>query len=118
MVPTIVLRDGKLSFVTGSPGGPRIISATLLSVLNWGWLGMDAQQAINAPRFHQQWMPDVVLIEPTFPDAIAQQLVQRGYQPAPRRGWIGEVEAIGVDPKTGERLGAPDPRRQGAARGY
>ncbi len=118
MVPTIVLRNGQLSFVTGSPGGPRIISATLLSVLNWGWLGMDAQEAINAPRFHQQWMPDVVLIEPTFPDSVAQQLAQRGYHLAPRRGWIGEVEAIGIDPKTGERLGAPDPRRQGAARGY
>lgn len=118
MVPTIVLRDGKLSFVTGSPGGPRIISATLLSILNWAWLGMDAQAAINAPRFHQQWMPDVVLIEPPFPDAIANDLEQRGYQLATRRGWIGEVEAIGIDPKTGERLGAPDPRRQGAARGY
>ena len=118
MVPTIVLRDGKLSFVTGSPGGPRIISATLLSIVNWAWLGMDAQAAINAPRFHQQWMPDVVLIEPPFPDAIANDLKRRGYHLATRRGWIGEVEAIGIDPKTGERLGAPDPRRQGAARGY
>ena len=118
MVPTIVLRDGKLSFVTGSPGGPRIISATLLSILNWAWLGMDAQASINAPRFHQQWMPDVVLIEPPFPDAIANDLEQRGYHLATRRGWIGEVEAIGIDPTTGERLGAPDPRRQGTARGY
>ncbi|MGB6482271.1 MAG: gamma-glutamyltransferase [Candidatus Acidiferrales bacterium] len=118
MVPTIVLRDGKLSFVTGSPGGPRIISATLLSILNWAWLGMDAQEAINAPRFHQQWMPDVVLLEQPFPQAVAQQLEQRGYHLAPRRSWIGEVEAIGIDPKTGERLGAPDPRREGAARGY
>lgn len=118
MVPTIVLRDGKLSFVTGSPGGPRIISATMLSILNWAWLDMPAQAAINAPRFHQQWMPDVVLLEPVFPENIAQQLEQRGYRLAQRRGWIGEVEAIGIDPKTGERLGAPDPRREGAARGY
>ncbi|HEV2340764.1 MAG TPA: gamma-glutamyltransferase [Candidatus Acidoferrales bacterium] len=118
MVPTIVLRDGKLSFVTGSPGGPRIISATLLTILNWAWLGMDAQEAINAPRFHQQWMPDSVLLERIFPDAVAKDLEQRGYQIFARRGWIGEVEAIGIDPKTGERLGAPDPRRQGAARGY
>jgi len=118
MVPTIVLRNGKLSFVTGSPGGPAIISATLLSVLNWAWLGMDAQAAINAPRFHQQWMPDVVLLEPSFPDAVAKELEQRGYHLAPRCLWIGDVEAIGIDPKTGERLGAPDARRQGAARGY
>jgi len=118
MMPTIVLRNGKLSFVTGSPGGPRIISATLLSILNWAWLGMDAQAAINAPRFHQQWMPDVVLLEPSFPQAVAKDLEQRGYHLASRQMWIGEVEAIGIDPKTGERLGAPDPRRQGAARGY
>lgn len=118
MVPTIVLRDGKLSFVTGSPGGPRIISATLLSILNWAWLDMPAQEAINAPRFHQQWMPDTVLLEQPFSQTVAQQLEQRGYHLAQRRSWIGEVEAIGVDPKTGERLGAPDPRREGAARGY
>lgn len=118
MVPTILLRDGKVSFVTGSPGGPRIISATLLTVLNWMRLGMSAQEAINAPRFHEQWMPDTVLLEPNFPDATAQRLRERGQTISPRRAWIGEVEAIGIDPKTHERLGAADPRRQGAARGY
>src|SRR5580700_8781342 len=70
MSPTMLLRDGKLSFVTGSPGGPTIISATLLSVLNWMRLGMDAQAAINAPRFHHQWLPDVILMEQNFPEAI------------------------------------------------
>lgn len=118
MAPTIVLRDGAVSFVTGSPGGPRIISATLLTVINWMRLGMDAQQAINAPRFHEQWMPDAVVIEPNFSDAVAQALRDRGQIISPRRAWIGEVEAIGVDPQTHDRLGAPDPRRQGAARGY
>jgi len=63
MTPTIVLLNGKLSFVTGSPGGPTIISATLLTVLNWMRLGMDAQSAINAPRFHHQWLPDQVRME-------------------------------------------------------
>src|SRR5207253_1526084 len=58
MTPTMLLRDGKLSFVTGSPGGPTIISVTLLSVLNWMRLGMEAQAAIHAPRFHHQWFPD------------------------------------------------------------
>ncbi len=118
MMPTILLRDGQLSFVTGSPGGPTIISATLLSILNWMRLGMDAQSAINAPRFHHQWMPDAVVLEPDFPDAVAKDLEGRGYHLAPQRHWLGEVEAIGIDPKTGERLGAPDPRRQGAAVGY
>jgi gamma-glutamyltranspeptidase/glutathione hydrolase len=120
MMPTIVLRDGQLSFVTGSPGGPRIISATLLTILNWMRLGMDAQAAINAPRFHQQWLPDFVLLEPdaSGDSALAKSLEGAGYQIAPRRFWIGEVEAIGIDPKTGERLGAPDARRDGAASSY
>jgi gamma-glutamyltranspeptidase / glutathione hydrolase len=118
MTPTIVLRDGKLSFVTGSPGGPTIISATLLSVLNWMRLGMGAQAAIDAPRFHEQWMPPAVVMEPTFPASVVQGLESRGYQISPRRMWLGKVEAIGIDPKTGERLGAPDPRRNGAASGY
>lgn len=118
MTPTIVLRDGKLSFVTGSPGGPTIISATLLSVLNWMRLGMGAQAAISAPRFHEQWMPPAVVMEPTVAASVVQALETRGYQIAPRRIWLGKVEAIGIDPATGERLGAADPRRNGAASGY
>jgi gamma-glutamyltranspeptidase / glutathione hydrolase len=118
MTPTILLRDGQLSFVTGSPGGPTIISATLLSILNWMRLGLDAQAAINAPRFHQQWMPDFVGMEPIFSDAVAKDLESRGYKLFPARAWIGEVEAIGIDPSTGQRLGAADQRRKGSALGY
>jgi len=117
MTPTILLRDGKLSFVTGSPGGPTIISATLLSVLNWMRLGLDAQAAINAPRFHHQWMPDVILMEKDFPASMESALNAQGYQTR-RRGHIGLVNAIGIDHKTGERLGAADPRDNGAAVGY
>jgi gamma-glutamyltranspeptidase/glutathione hydrolase len=117
MTPTILLRDGKLSFVTGSPGGPTIISATLLSVLNWMRLGLDAQAAINAPRFHHQWMPDVILMEKDFPAGMESALNAQGYATR-RRGHIGLVNAVGIDPKTGERLGAADPRDNGAAAGY
>jgi gamma-glutamyltranspeptidase/glutathione hydrolase len=117
MTPTILVRDGKLSFVTGSPGGPTIISATMLSVLNWMRLGMDAQAAINAPRFHHQWLPDVILMEKDFPASLEAALNAQGYQTR-RRGHIGLVNAIGIDPKTGERLGAADPRDNGAAVGY
>lgn len=117
MVPTILLRDGKLSFVTGSPGGPTIISATLLSVLNWMRLGMDAQASINAPRFHHQWLPDLILMEQDFPADLEAALNARGYKTR-RRGHIGLVNAIGIDPVTGERLGAADPRDNGAAVGY
>jgi len=117
MTPTILLRDGKLSFVTGSPGGPTIISATMLSVINWMRLGMDAQAAINAPRFHHQWLPDQILMEEDFPESLEKALQARGFA-TKRRGHIGLVNAIGIDAKTGERLGAADPRDEGAAAGY
>ncbi len=117
MTPTIVLRDGQLSFVTGSPGGPTIISVTLLSILNWARLGMDAQSAINAPRFHHQWLPDVLLMEKLFTPEMEQQMRARGYE-IKRRGHIGLVNAIGIDPQSGERCGAADPRDDGSAVGY
>jgi gamma-glutamyltranspeptidase/glutathione hydrolase len=117
MTPTILLRDGKLSFVTGSPGGPTIISATLLTVINWMRLGMDAQAAINAPRFHHQWLPDQMLMEENFPESMERALQRRGFA-TKRRGHIGLVNAIGIDPQTGERLGAADPRDNGSAVGY
>jgi gamma-glutamyltranspeptidase / glutathione hydrolase len=117
MTPTIVLRDGQLSFVTGSPGGPTIISVTLLSILNWMRLGMDAQSAIDAPRFHHQWLPDVLVLEKLFSPEMEEQMKVRGYE-VKRRGHIGLINAIGVDPKTGERCGAADPRDNGSAIGY
>jgi gamma-glutamyltranspeptidase/glutathione hydrolase len=117
MTPTILVRDGQLSFVTGSPGGPRIISATLLSILNWMRLGMDAQSAINAPRFHHQWLPDEVLVEKSFSPQVEEQLKARGHL-VRRYGHIGLVNAIGIDAKTGERCGAADPRDAGSAIGY
>lgn len=117
MTPTILLRDGKLSFVTGSPGGPRIISAVLLSILNWMRLGMGAQAAINAPRFHHQWLPDAIVVERQFPPEVEKALEAMGHT-IKTRGNIGLVNAIGIDPVTGERLGAADPRDQGAAVGY
>jgi gamma-glutamyltranspeptidase/glutathione hydrolase len=117
MTPTILLRDGKLSFVSGSPGGPTIISAVLLTVINWMRLGMDAQAAINAPRFHHQWIPDRILMEQQFPASIEQGLNAMGHA-TKRKGHIGLVNAIGIDSQTGERLGAADPRDEGSAVGY
>ncbi len=117
MTPTILLKDGQLSFVTGSPGGPRIISATLLTILNWMRMGMDAQAAINAPRFHHQWMPDYILMEKLFTPEMEAQMKALGYE-VKRSGHIGLVNAIGIDAKTGERCGAADPRDDGSAVGY
>jgi gamma-glutamyltranspeptidase/glutathione hydrolase len=80
-------------------------------------LGMDAQAAINAPRFHHQWLPDEVLMEKLFSPEMEEQMKTRGYA-VKRKGHIGLVNAIGIDPKTGERCGAADPRDNGSAIGY
>jgi gamma-glutamyltranspeptidase/glutathione hydrolase len=117
MTPTILVRDGQLSLVTGSPGGPTIISVTLLSILNWMRLGMHAQSAINAPRFHHQWLPDEIQMEVLFSPEMEDQMKSRGHT-VRRRGHIGLVNAIGIDAKTGERCGAADPRDAGSAIGY
>jgi gamma-glutamyltranspeptidase/glutathione hydrolase len=117
MTPTILVRDGKLSFVAGSPGGPRIISAVLLTVVNWMRLGMEAQAAINEPRFHHQWMPDLLVLEPSVSTGIQRDLEAMGHRTR-RIGHIGLVNAIGIDVTTGERLGAADPRDEGSAVGY
>jgi gamma-glutamyltranspeptidase/glutathione hydrolase len=116
MTPTIVLRNGQLSFVAGSPGGPRIVSATLLAVLQWMRFGGDPQAAINAPRIHHQWMPDLLYVEETVPADVVRALEARGHT-VKLRSWIGQVNAVGIDPVTGDRLGAADPRRAGAAAG-
>jgi len=78
---------------------------------------MDAQSAINAPRFHHQWLPDEVRMEELFSPEMEEQVKARGYE-VKRRGHIGLVNAIGIDFKTGERCGAADPRDEGTAVGY
>jgi len=62
----------KIKFCDRITGGPTIISAVLLTVINWMRLGLDAQAAINAPRFHHQWMPDRILMEQQFPASLEQ----------------------------------------------
>ena len=118
MAPTIVLKDGKLLMVLGSPGGPRIISTVaniLIGVIDYG---LDIQQAVNAPRFHHQWQPDEIDIEKTgiSPDTI-KLLQVRGHK-IKTEGYWSDGECIAVDPKTGELLGAPDGRNGGKAVGY
>jgi len=118
MAPTIVLKDGKLFMVLGSPGGPRIISTVasiLMGVIDYG---LDIQQAVNAPRFHHQWQPDEIDIEKTgiSPDTI-KLLQARGHKIKTESYW-SDGECIAVDPKTGELLGAPDGRNGGKAVGY
>ncbi|HEY1527236.1 MAG TPA: gamma-glutamyltransferase [Candidatus Angelobacter sp.] len=118
MAPTIVVKDGKLVMVLGSPGGPRIITTVaniLMGVVDYG---LDIQQAVNAPRFHHQWQPDEIDIEQTgiSPDTI-RLLQARGHKIKTETYW-SDGECIAVDPKTGELLGAPDGRNGGKAVGY
>lgn len=117
MTPTIALRDGQLVFVTGSPGGPRIISTTLLSIVNVVDFGMSVQAAVSAPRFHHQWVPDQLTVEPAFPADVVEGLRARGHEvKISERNWSA-AEAIAVDPETGWIYGGNDPRRDGLARG-
>ncbi|HZU21876.1 MAG TPA: gamma-glutamyltransferase, partial [Terriglobales bacterium] len=118
MTPTIVLKDGKLFLVLGSPGGPRIITTVanvLLGVVDWG---LNVQEAVNAPRFHNQWVPDVVYLErDRFSPDTVKLLEQHGYKVMQNNYW-SDGECIMVDEKTGERLGASDGRNNGKAVGY
>ena len=119
MAPTIVLEHGKLFMVTGSPGGSTIISTTLESILNVVDFGMNMQQAVNAPRVHDQWLPDVVMVEPDYLTPQSRTALEKmGYHFRMRASW-GADEAILRNPKTGLLEGANDDRRAaGLAAGY
>ncbi len=119
MAPSIVLRDGKLFMVTGSPGGSTIISTVLESFLNVVDFKMNVQQSVDAPRVHQQWYPDVVFVEPGLLTAPVQARLERmGYRFKVIPSW-GADEAILVDPRSGLLEGANDRRRPaGLAAGY
>ncbi|MGS0999419.1 gamma-glutamyltransferase [Rhodanobacter sp. UC4451_H18] len=118
MTPTIVLRDGKPFMLTGSPGSATIISSTLASIINVVDFGMNMQQAVNAPRLHQQWYPDVVYAGQGLLTPESQKTLEAmGYTFKQFSG--GAVEAILINPKTSLLEGANDPRRPaGLAAGY
>ena len=126
MTPTIVVHDGKTVMVLGSPGSSKIITTVanvLMGVVDYG---MNLREAVDAPRFHQQWLPDVVNVEKYFsPDAL-NALRKMGYNVQIGLGsgdqtspYWSDAECIAVDPKTGDRLGATDSRNSnGKAVGY
>ncbi len=125
MTPTIVARDGKTFLVLGSPGSSKIITTVanvLMGVVDYG---LNIQEAVNAPRFHNQWLPDVLNVERWVSLDTVQALQKMGYnvQIGLHAGgnvypYWSEAECIAVDPKTGERLGASDGRSDGKAVGY
>jgi len=119
MTPTIVLEDGKLRFVLGSPGGARIISTVANIFLSVAESGLNIQQAVDAPRFHHQYLPDKLYLEPGFAPETVAALRKMGYTLDIRDGHWSNGECIAIDPKTGELLGGQDQRSHyGKAAGY
>jgi gamma-glutamyltranspeptidase / glutathione hydrolase len=119
MTPTIVLKDGKVYFAVGSPGGPTIINTVLQVIVNIVDFNMNIQQAIDAPRFHHQWMPDQIRWEPYGLNQDTRRVLEtRGHVFAEKPGSMGDAEGIMIDPKTKMRLGASDPRLGGIPVGY
>jgi gamma-glutamyltranspeptidase / glutathione hydrolase len=118
MSPTIVLEDGKVRMVLGSPGGPRIITTVaniLLSVIDGG---LNIQAAVDAPRFHHQYQPDTVYVEPGFPTQTIEGLKALGYSIAQEHPW-SDGECIYVNPKSGGLESGQDHRKGfGKAAGY
>ncbi len=138
MAPTIVLVGGRVAMVTGSPGGSRIISIVLETILNTIDFGMAPQEAVDAPRLHHQWLPDMIYAEPRALSADTQAILRhQGYAITEQAPW-GAAEVIAIGPERpapnqgpavadaarsgrmlpGWRYGANDSRRPaGAARG-
>ena len=119
MTPTIVLKDGKLRFVLGSPGGSRIITTVANIFLSAGDESLNIQQAVDAPRFHHQYLPDTLYLERGFSDATTAGLEALGYKlDAGERSW-SDGECIAVNPRTGILEGGQDHRHTfGKAAGY
>ncbi len=119
MAPTILMRDGRVAMVVGSPGGSRIISIVLQAILNVVDYGMGAREAVDAPRLHQQWLPDRIDAEPfaLSPDT-AERLRAMGYAIAERTPW-GAAEMVLVGPEQAHAAVASsgnDSERGGAMR--
>ena len=119
MTPTIVLENGKLRFVLGSPGGSRIISTVANIFLSVAEGGLNIQQAVDAPRFHHQYLPDKLYLEPGFAAETIAELRAEGYDLELQPEHWSNGECIAVDPKTGELEGGQDHRSHyGKAAGY
>ena len=111
MTPTIVEKNGKLSMIVGTPGGSTIITSVLQTILNVYEFGMSIQEAVRAPRFHHQWLPDIVVLEPKqFDSLLIQKLQTKGYDIKEEYSRIiGRVDAIHLSEENVISMGA-DPR--------
>ena len=118
MTPTIVLKDKKPYLVIGSPGGSTIITTTMQVILNVVIFGMDIKEAVSSPRFHSQWLPNVIMMEPRgLSKDVIKNLTSRGHTLIPYRwGYIGEANGILID-KNGF-YGGGDSRGETSSVGY
>ncbi|MGE0696305.1 MAG: gamma-glutamyltransferase [Pirellulales bacterium] len=121
MCPTIVRRGGKTLLVTGSPGGRTIINTVLQVIVNVVDYRLDAPAAVAAPRLHQAWLPDRVLVEPRLAElhpAALDGLRALGHTIKQNEEAQGDAHTIWIDPASGDRVAAPDRRISGAAAGH
>ncbi|MDE5070250.1 MAG: gamma-glutamyltransferase [Trichodesmium sp. St4_bin8_1] len=116
MTPTIVTDNGRLIMATGSPGGSTIITTVLQVILNVLEYKMNVAEAVSAPRFHHQWLPDKLILETGgFGEATVNELKQRGHNVVMQRGW-GNANVVFQD-ESGMLEAAADPRGEGEAMG-
>jgi gamma-glutamyltranspeptidase / glutathione hydrolase len=116
MTPTLVLKNNRPYIICGTPGGTTIITSVLQTILNIIEFDMSAADAVNKPKFHHQWLPDVIFVEKDFNPAVVEQLKTIGYTITPRNT-IGRTEVIKVIGKNKIEIAA-DKRGDDSAEGY
>jgi len=120
MTPTVVIKDGKVYMITGSPGGRTIINTVLNVIVNVIDFNMPIQDAIDAPRMDHEWMPDLLRLEKeSITEELIESLKAMGHTMKESSRWRqGDAHSILIDPITGLYYGAADKRSQGSAIGY
>jgi gamma-glutamyltranspeptidase/glutathione hydrolase len=115
MTPTIILKDNKPFMAVGASGGPRIITGTLHAIMNVIDFGMNVEEALSAPRFHHQWVPEKLFIEKEMPSDVRANLESKGHKLE-----IGQAESAvqAIVIKEGKISAAADPRKGGLPSGF
>jgi gamma-glutamyltranspeptidase/glutathione hydrolase len=117
MSPTIVLKGGKPILALGAAGGPRIISAVVMELVDMLDLGLRPVEANRAPRIHQQWSPDELMVEDSLPLPVQEELRKRGHK-LMHSSAIGVSQIVALDPEDNRFTGAADPRAGGKAEAW